>query len=87
MKKRHVLGTLAGAAAAFAFARMGMKMSRDLKRYDHLRSLSNEGPVMQETPEMLAQVLTYERHFVKNIIAFVQAVPKDIARYMKIESM
>ncbi len=87
MKKRTVLGALAGAATAMMFARMSMKMTRDLRRYDHLRSLSNEGPVMQETPEMMMQVLTYERHFLKNLKSFFQALPKDIARYMKIESM
>jgi hypothetical protein len=87
MKKRSLLGTVAAIAGTVYFTRLGLKLAGELRRYDHIRSLSNEGPVMEETPELMMQMLTHEREAVKDWVAFIKAIPKDIVRYTKIETM
>lgn len=87
MKKRYVAGAVAGAALALWTAKMSMKMARDLRRYNHLRSLSDEGPVQEEMPDMMLQLLTQERHFLMALKSFFQSVPHDIQRDAKIFSM
>lgn len=87
MKKRHWAGTLAVAAVTYYLAKMGFKMARDLERYDRLRAMSNEGPVLEETPDMLMQVMVQERHMLKNWAEFFKAIPKDVARDAKIFTM
>jgi hypothetical protein len=87
MKKRTIAGTLAATAAAVYLTRLGLKLAGELRRYDIIRTYSNEGPVLVETPEMLMQIMRQERQTVKDFIAFFKAVPKDVARYTKIEAM
>jgi hypothetical protein len=87
MKKRNIAGMLAAAGLMLWAARFSMTMAKELRRYDHLRSLSNEGPVMEETPEMALQVLRSQRLTAREWMQFFQRFPKDVARYMKIESM
>lgn len=87
MKKRNVVGMMAAAGLILWGVRFSMTMAKELRRYDHLRSLSNEGPVMEETPEMTLQVLRQQRLTAREWMQFFQKFPKDVARYMKIESM
>ncbi len=86
MKKRNIAGPLAALAALY-LARLGFKLAGELRRYDHLRSMSNEGPVMEETPDIMQQLMVNERPVLKEWKSFFQAIPKDVARYLKIESM
>jgi hypothetical protein len=86
MKKRAIARTLAIAAALY-MAKLALTMAGELRRYNHIRSLSNEGPVMEETPEVMMQVMRQQRQALKDWIAFFKALPKDIARYAKIELM
>ena len=86
MRKRAIARTLAIAAALYA-AKFVLTMAAELRRYDHLRSLSNEGPVMQETPEIAMQVMRGQRLTVKEWMMFFKSLPKDVARYAKIEFM
>lgn len=86
MKKRTIWGALAALAALYA-AKMAIKIAGDVKRYNHILSMSNEGTVFEETPELLMQVMKQERQTVKEWMNFMKSFPSDLARYMKIESM
>lgn len=87
MKKRYVAGAVAGAAVALWTAKLAMKMAYDVRRYNHMRSLSDEGPIQEETPELLLQLMTAERHAAFALRDFFKALPHDIARDVKIFSM
>lgn len=87
MRKRTLVGTSAAALLGIYFMRLGMKLSGELRRYDRIRSMSNEGPTLEETPDLMMQTMVRERETLKDIVAFFKALPKDIARYLKIESM
>jgi thymidylate synthase ThyX len=85
-KKRKFWGAIAALAALYA-VRMALKMAEDLRRYNHILSLSNEGTVQQEMPELAMQVMKHEKQTVKEWMNFMKSAPKDLARYLKIESM
>lgn len=87
MRKRSILGALAATAGAIYLTRFALKMAEEIRRYDHIRSLSNEGPVMEETPELLKQILLGQRDAVKEWMQFFKSAPKDAARYTKIETI
>ncbi len=86
MKKRKVLGAIAALAALYA-VRMTLKLAGEFRRYNRILSMSNEGTVQQEFPELMLQVMTQERQTAKEWKTFLKSAPKDLARYMKIESM
>jgi hypothetical protein len=86
MKKKHIWGALAALAALYA-AKMTLKMAQDVKRYNHILSLSNEGTVQDEFPELMLQVLKQQKQTIKEWKNFMKSAPKDLMRYMKIESM
>jgi len=86
MNKRNLWGAVAALAALYA-VKIAMKMAHDLRRYNHILSLSNEGTVFEETPELLLQVKKQQRQTFKEWKNLIKSVPKDVARYMKIESM
>lgn len=86
MNKRNIWGALAALAALYA-ARMALKMAQDVRRYNHILSLSNEGTVQEEFPELMIQVMKREKQTLKEWMTFMKSAPKDLARYMKIESM
>jgi hypothetical protein len=87
MKKRAIAGTLVAAGIAWWLTKFALTMAQEVRRYDHIRSLSNEGPVMEETPELTMQVLRQQRQTLKEWMMFFQRFPKEAARYAKIESM
>jgi hypothetical protein len=87
MKKRYIAGAVAGGIIALWTAKMSMKMAHDLRRYNHIRSLSDEGPIQEETPDMLLQLATQERHWLIAMRDFFKAIPHDVARDAKIFSM
>lgn len=86
MRKRNLWGAVAALAALYAI-RMTIKMVEDVRRYNHILSMSNEGTVQEEFPELMRQVVTRERQTLKEWMNFMKSAPKDIARYIKIESM
>lgn len=86
MNKRKFWGAVATLAALYA-ARMSLKMAGDLRRYNHILSMSNEGTVSQEFPGLMIQVMKQERQTLKEWMNLIRSAPKDLARYLKIESM
>lgn len=86
MKKRYIFGVLALAAVAYA-VRMALKMGRDLERYNRILSMSDEGTVQQEAPELLLQLAKQQAQTIKEFQNFARSAPKDALRYLKIESM
>jgi hypothetical protein len=87
MRKRSILGMLAATAAAVYIARFALKSAEELRRYDHMRSLSNEGPIREEAADLLKQILLGQRDAVKEWLSFLKSAPKDAARYTKIETI
>jgi hypothetical protein len=86
MKKRNLWGAVAALAALYA-VKMVMKVTHDVRRYNHILSMSNEGTVAEEAPELLLQVMKQERQTLREWLNFIRSAPKDFARYLKIESM
>jgi hypothetical protein len=86
MNKRTFWGAVAALAALYA-ARMALKMAEDLRRYNRILSMSNEGTVQEEMPELMMQVMKGERQTVNEWVDFMKSAPKDLARYMRIEAM
>jgi hypothetical protein len=86
MNKRRFWGAVAALAALYA-VRMALKMAEDVRRYNHILSMSNEGTVQEEMPELLMQVMKREKQTGKEWVNLMKSAPKDFARYMKIESM
>lgn len=86
MKKRNVLRLAAVIAALYA-AKTAIRYSQEVRRYNHILSLSNEGTVSEELPELMLQVLRREKQTLKEWMRFMTSFPKDLARYLKIESM
>ena len=87
MRKRTVAGTLVAAGFALWATRFLLTTAAELRRYDHIRSLSNEGPIGEETPEIAMQIMREQQQTLKEWVQFLMRFPKDAARYMKIESM
>lgn len=87
MKKRFVAGGIAAAALTLWAARFWLKTAQELRRYDHIRSLSNEGPFAERAPDIAMEALRQQVEVLKEWLTFFKSAPKDAARYLKIESM
>lgn len=87
MRKRTILGTLAAAGAAAYLARFGLKLAAEVRRYDHMRSLSDEGPLMEDAPLLAKSVLRQQQETLREWLGFFKSAPKDLARYTKIETI
>jgi hypothetical protein len=86
VKKRYIFGALALFATAY-FVRLSLKLRQEYLRYNHILSMSDEGNVMEETPELLLQVVKQQAQTIKELKNFARSAPKDVARYLKIEAM
>lgn len=87
MRKRTIIGTLAMAAAAVYIARFSSKVAAEIRRYNHMRSLSDEGPISEDAPELMKQIMRQQGQTVKEWFDFFKSAPKDVARYTKIETL
>lgn len=85
MRKKALWG-VAILAGLYAL-RFSLKTSEELRRYNHILSLSNEGPVSQEIPDLMAEVLKQQRQTLAEWMNFVQSAPRDLMRYLKIGTM
>jgi hypothetical protein len=86
MKKRNIWGAVAALAALYAI-RMSLKMFEDLRRYNHILSLSNEGTVQEEFPELFVQIKAREKQTLKEWMNLMKAAPKDVMREIKMMTM
>lgn len=86
MKKRYIVGALGLLATAY-LVRLTLKLRQEYVRYNHILSMSDEGNVMEETPELLLQLIEQQAQTVKEFRTLARKVPKDVARYLKIEAM
>lgn len=86
MKKKTFWGGLAILAGLYAL-RFGLKTAEELRRYNHIRSLSDDGTVADEAPELVKKVVRGQGDTLKEWMNFLQSAPKDLARYLKIETM
>lgn len=86
MRKRKVLGALAALGAIYTL-RAALKMASDTRRYNHMRSLSNEGTFQDDFRDLMMQVMDSERQTGREWVNFMKSAPKDLARYIRIGSM
>jgi hypothetical protein len=86
MNKRRIWGAVAALAALYAI-RMSIKMLEDLRRYNHILSLSNEGTVQEEFPELMVQIKAHEKQTLKEWKNLIKSVPKDAMREFKMMTM
>lgn len=86
MRKRTVWGPLAAIAALY-LVRLGFKLAGEWRRYDKILAMSNEGTVAQEFPELMVQMLTQQKQTLEEWKNFMRSAPKDLIRYLKIETM
>lgn len=86
MKKRYIFGALAVLATVY-FVRLSLKLRQEYVRYNHILSMSDEGTVMEETPELMLQLLAQQAQTAKEFKNLARSAPKDVARYIKIEAM
>lgn len=86
MRKRNVLAALATLGALYA-VREALKMAGEVRRYNHILSMSNEGTVSQELPELMIMAAKQQKQTAKEWMALMRSAPKDLMRYLKIESM
>ena len=57
--------------------------ARDLIRYNRMREMSGDGPLSQDVPKMLRQVISKESGTPLELARVVGGLPKDAARYLK----
>ena len=86
MNKKTLWRTMLALGALYAL-RMGVKMAGEVNRYNKILAMSNEGTVSDEIPELTLQILKSERQTVREWMNFMMSAPKDLMRYIKIESM
>ncbi|HET7814252.1 MAG TPA: hypothetical protein VFL13_07745 [Candidatus Baltobacteraceae bacterium] len=87
MRKRTLLtAALVLTAGAYA-ARMTAKMLGEWARYERIREMSDEGPLLEEMPKIAGETLLQERAFARELISFTFKFPVEIARYLRMESM
>ncbi|HZZ65613.1 MAG TPA: hypothetical protein VFE17_08955 [Candidatus Baltobacteraceae bacterium] len=86
MRKRMVWGPVAAIAALYLM-RFGFKLAGEWRRYDKMLAMSNEGTVAQEFPELMVQIVTQQKQTLKEWKSFLRTAPKDLMRYLKIETM
>ena len=86
MKKKTVWRALL-ALAALSMLRMTLKMAQEVRRYERILAMSDEGTLSQEVPEVLITMLRQQRQTIKEWKNFMRSAPKDAMRYLKIETM
>lgn len=82
-----VLTRAVWAACAFAALRIIFAISADTRRYDRLRKMSNDGPLIAQVPEMLAQSLDAERKALPPMLSALATLPSDAWRYVRMKTM
>ena len=86
MKKRILWGPLAAIVALYAIS-MGMRMADDMRRYNRIRAMSDDGTVAQEMPGLVMQTMNEERATITEWLRFLVTFPGDLVRYFRMESM
>jgi hypothetical protein len=81
-----MFGALGLLATAY-LVRLSLKLRQEYVRYNHILSMSDEGTVAEETPELMLQVVAQQAQTIEEFKKFAMHVPKDVARYLKIEAM
>jgi hypothetical protein len=66
--------------------KLAIEIAGDWQREDRMRAMSNEEPLINDLPQILAQALVREGAFVRELAAFSVKFPLEVARYLKIES-
>ena len=83
MFKTIVRTTIALGVALFA-ARQVVYGGRDLARYNKMREMSDDGPLLKPSG---ANAPTNAEARTKNPLVMLMSVPSDVARYLKLKSM
>jgi hypothetical protein len=86
-KFKTLLKLIAIGGACVLVARAAAGTVGDLRHYNRLREMSNEGPLWQELPEMIREIAAKERGLGPQIAGVIASLPADLLRYIQIETM
>ncbi|HEX3369185.1 MAG TPA: hypothetical protein VHS56_06385 [Candidatus Cybelea sp.] len=87
MRSKRIVTIVVASAVAAALARLAISVAKDVGRYNHLREMSGEGPVWNELPAMLCEVVRREREAPLNLGEVIAGLPADLERYANIKAM
>jgi hypothetical protein len=87
MKRRNIVTTTLMLIAAAYTARKVAKIAAEWARTDKIRAMSNEGPLLEEMPDLAAQMVFAERDFIAELGRFSVKFPIEIAKYLKATAM
>ncbi len=86
MKKRMLWGPLAAIAALYAIG-VALRAADDMRRYNRILAMSDEGTVAQELPGLMIETVKEERAAVTEWMRFLVTFPGDLLRYFRMESL
>jgi hypothetical protein len=84
---RKLLKTVVTLVVIVYAAKLAFETAGEWQREDRMRAMSDEGPLLNDLPEIARQVLVQEGAFVRELAMFSVKFPLEIARYLKIEPM
>jgi len=87
MRKRNILTAALALTAAAYIARGTAKTLAEWARYEKIREMSDEGPLTQEFPELVAQTIRREGDFLRELATFALRFPYELYRYLRMESL
>ena len=84
---RLVLSILAAIYVVPRLVMLVRTLVQDVGRYNDIRAMSNEKPLIAEVPEMARDIVAGELAAMKDAASSFESLPEDAARYMRIKSM
>jgi hypothetical protein len=87
MKPPKVISRVIWAAGALASLRLALVLMADTRRYDRARAMSNDGPLIAQIPEIVAQAIAAERKALPGMFSALATLPQDAWRYARLRAM
>jgi hypothetical protein len=91
MDAMKVLRAVAAIAAAIVVVpwliRIVLGLAKDVSRYDAMRAMSDEKPMLEELGAMSREIVAGEKQALRDAKLSLDSLPADAMRYMKIRAM
>jgi hypothetical protein len=84
---KRVLTVCAIGGVSYISFKAALAVLRDVRRYDRMRRMSGEGPIVRQIPKMLAEIASKERGTATECIRVLAEFPHDAARYLRLAAM
>jgi|HubBroStandDraft_4_1064222.scaffolds.fasta_scaffold373617_1 hypothetical protein len=84
---KAIIAVAAVAVVAPYAVRMFSSVARDAARYNRMRRMSGEGPLLEDFGAVIKDIAKAESRAVGDIVDSVASVPADAARYARIKMM